>query len=43
VSVEDGMPSWICEVCVQMPTVREGIEYVKQIEKDIKNPIKTAK
>lgn len=42
--MDDGMPSWVCEVFACKPTVREAIEFVKQIEKDIKFPIKpTAK
>jgi carnosine synthase len=40
VSVADGMPSWVCEVAVQKPTVREAIDFVKQIERDIHFPIK---
>lgn len=40
VSVADGMPSWVCEVAVQKPTVREAIEFVKQIERDIEFPIR---
>lgn len=43
VSVADGMPSWVCEVCVHMPSVREGIEYVKRIEQEIVFPIKPLK
>lgn len=43
VCVEDGMPSWVCEVCVTKPTVRQAIEMVKQVEKDLALPIKPAK
>lgn len=43
VCVEDGMPSWVCEVCVTKPTVRQAIQTVKQIEKDLHLPIKPLK
>jgi len=42
VCVDDGMPSWVCEVCVSKPTVRQAIELVKQVEKDLALPIKPA-
>ena len=41
--MEDGMPSWVCEVCVTKPTVRQAIKTVKQIEQDLHLPIKPAK
>lgn len=43
ICVEDGMPEWICEICVCRPTVRDAIEFVKQVEKDITFPIKPLK
>lgn len=43
VCVEDGMPSWVCEVCVTKPTVRQAIHTVKQIEKELHLPIKPIK
>lgn len=43
VCVDDGMPSWVCEVCVTKPTVRQAIHTVKQIEQELKLPIKPAK
>lgn len=40
VCVADGMPSWVCELCVAKPTVREAIAFVQQAERDILFPIK---
>ena len=35
VCVDDGLPTWVCEVMVTKPTVEEAISYVKQIEQEI--------
>jgi biotin carboxylase len=35
ICVQDGLPTWVCEVMVARPTVEEAIEYVKQIEQEI--------
>jgi carnosine synthase len=43
VCVDDGMPSWVCEVCVTKPSVRQAIQAVKQIEQEMHLPIKQAK
>lgn len=43
VCVDDGMPSWVCEVCVTKPTVRQAIHMVKQVEHELRLPIKAAK
>jgi hypothetical protein len=40
VCVDDGMPSWVCELCVHKHSVREAIAFVKQAEQDICFPIK---
>lgn len=32
VCVEDGLPTWICEIMVIKPTVQEAIDFVKKIE-----------
>ncbi|WIA35729.1 hypothetical protein OEZ86_004131 [Tetradesmus obliquus] len=40
VCVADGMPSWVCELCVAKATVREAIAFVQQAERDILFPIK---
>jgi len=32
VCVKDGMPTWVCEVCLHKPTLAEAIEAVKQVE-----------
>ncbi|KAF8057917.1 hypothetical protein HT031_005863 [Scenedesmus sp. PABB004] len=39
VCVADGMPSWVCEICVERPTVRQAINFVKQVEREIDFPI----
>jgi hypothetical protein len=36
ISVKDGMPTWICEICVTAPTTEEAIEYVKGVEQKLK-------
>lgn len=35
VCVEDGLPTWVAEVIVSRPTVKEAIQYVKDIESDM--------
>eukprot|EP00667_Euglena_gracilis_P004782 EG_transcript_4807 len=35
----DGMPTWLCEVMCTAPSVEEGIQFVKEIEKSIAFPI----
>ncbi|EFN59059.1 hypothetical protein CHLNCDRAFT_137776 [Chlorella variabilis] len=35
VCVEDGLPTWICELMVSRGNIHEAIEYVKQIEQEI--------
>ena len=37
VCVEDGLPTWVCEIMVKKPTVEEAIDYVKQIEAEIQD------
>jgi biotin carboxylase len=32
---KDGLPSWICELMVTLPTIQEAIDYVKKIEDEI--------
>jgi biotin synthase-related radical SAM superfamily protein len=35
ISIKDGMPTWICEICVTAPTTEEAIEYVKKVETEL--------
>eukprot|EP00668_Euglena_longa_P011715 GGOE01014130.1.p1 GENE.GGOE01014130.1~~GGOE01014130.1.p1 ORF type:complete len:597 (+),score=110.91 GGOE01014130.1:83-1792(+) len=35
----DGMPTWLCEVMCTAPSVEEGIQFVKDIEKSVEFPI----
>lgn len=35
VCVEDGLPSWVCELMVTRPTVDDAIHYVKEMEAEI--------
>jgi len=45
VCVKDGMPSWICEIMVTRPSLKEAIEYVKSVEQELKldiAPLKVA-
>mmetsp|Transcript_30006 Transcript_30006/g.71495 ORF Transcript_30006/g.71495 Transcript_30006/m.71495 type:complete len:603 (+) Transcript_30006:197-2005(+) len=35
VCVDDGMPTWVCEMMVEKETVEEAIEFVKEMERDI--------
>jgi hypothetical protein len=32
VCVEDGLPTWVCELMVVKPTVEEAIAFIKDIE-----------
>jgi hypothetical protein len=32
VCVEDGLPTWVCELMVVKPTVEEAITFIKDIE-----------
>jgi carnosine synthase len=36
---DDGMPTWLCEIMCTAPTVEEGIQFVKDVEKSISFPI----
>ena len=39
------MPSWICEIMVTRPSLKEAIEYVKSVEQELKldiEPLKVA-
>lgn len=42
VCVEDGLPTWVCELMVIKPTVDEAIEFIKQIETELDIPIDPA-
>ncbi|KAI8466821.1 MAG: ATP-grasp domain-containing protein [Monoraphidium minutum] len=35
VCVEDGLPTWICEIMVVKPTVQEAIDFIKSIEESL--------
>lgn len=35
VCVQDGLPTWVCELMVSRGNIHEAIEYVKQIEQEI--------
>jgi hypothetical protein len=37
------MPSWVCEICVTKPTVRQAIQSVKQVERELHLPIQPMK
>jgi hypothetical protein len=37
VSVEDGLPTWICELMVTRPTVEDAIQYVMHMEQEIQS------
>jgi carnosine synthase len=39
VCVEDGLPTWVCELMVVKPTVQEAIDFIKQIEESLDIPI----
>jgi hypothetical protein len=40
ISIADGMPTWVYEVCAAKPTVREAIAFVKDIEAKAVLPIR---
>lgn len=40
ICVEDGLPTWICELMATKPKVKEAIEFVKTIADGLKVPIK---
>lgn len=42
VCVEDGLPTWVCELMVVKPTVEEAIEFINAIEADLDIPIDPA-
>eukprot|EP00878_Enallax_costatus_P017564 GHUV01018451.1.p1 GENE.GHUV01018451.1~~GHUV01018451.1.p1 ORF type:complete len:258 (+),score=68.58 GHUV01018451.1:84-857(+) len=42
VCVEDGLPTWVCELMVVKPTVQEAIDFVKLIEQELDIPIDPA-
>lgn len=42
VGPKDGMPTWLCEIMCTAPTVEEGIQFVRDIEKSIRFPISDA-
>lgn len=33
--MQDGLPTWVCELMVSRGNIHEAIEYVKQIEAEI--------
>ena len=37
--VEDGLPTWLCELMVSRGNIHEAIEYVKQIEQEIQEAL----
>lgn len=39
VCVEDGLPTWVCELMVVKPTVQEAIDFVNEIERQLDIPI----
>lgn len=34
-SVEDGLPTWVCEVMVTKPTMEEALQFVRNVETDV--------
>jgi len=40
VCVEDGLPTWVCELMVVKPTVQEAIDFIKHMEESLDIPIK---
>lgn len=38
--VEDGLPTWVCEVMVTKPSMEAALEYVRKVESDIDRIIK---
>lgn len=43
VCVQDGLPTWVCELMVVKPAVQEAIDFIKQIEAELVIPIDPAK
>jgi carnosine synthase len=39
VCVEDGLPTWVCEMMVKKKSVDEAIDYVKKMEEEIQKVI----
>lgn len=39
VCVEDGLPTWVCELMAVKPTVHEAITFIKHIEASMELPI----
>jgi len=39
VCVEDGMPTWVCEMMVEKPTMEEAMDLVKAMEEDIQSKL----
>mmetsp|Transcript_26623 Transcript_26623/g.74731 ORF Transcript_26623/g.74731 Transcript_26623/m.74731 type:complete len:319 (+) Transcript_26623:1189-2145(+) len=39
VCVDDGMPTWLCELMVEKPTVEEAIKLVEEMEADIQSKL----
>ena len=39
VCVEDGLPTWVCEVMAAKPTLEEAVAFVKEIESGLQVPI----
>jgi hypothetical protein len=37
--VEDGLPTWLCELMVSRGNIHEAIQYVKQIEQEIQQAL----
>ena len=37
--VDDGLPTWVCEIMVVKPTVEEAVEFIKGIEAALDLPI----
>ena len=43
VCVKDGLPTWICELMVSKPTVKEAIAFINSITASLDVPIVSAK
>ncbi len=39
VCVEDGLPTWVCELMAVKPTVHEAISFIKHVEQSMELPI----
>jgi carnosine synthase len=37
--VEDGLPTWVCELMCVRPSVHEAIAFIKQVEQSMELPI----